>query len=105
MAELDLQKYGITGATEVVHNPSYEQLFADETDPKLEGYEKGQVTEMGAVNVMTGVTLAVHQRTSSSYSTMLPKTPFGGLLMLTRMTTSLFLRLVGRNLRSLLARN
>ncbi len=55
MAELDLQKYGITGATEVVHNPSYEQLFADETDPKLEGYEKGQVTEMGAVNVMTGV--------------------------------------------------
>ena len=55
MAELDLQKYGITGATEVVHNPSYEQLFADETDPKLEGYEKGLVTEMGAVNVMTGV--------------------------------------------------
>ena len=55
MADLDLQKYGITGATEVVHNPSYEQLFADETDPKLEGYEKGQVTEMGAVNVMTGV--------------------------------------------------
>ena len=55
MAELDLQKYGITGATEVVHNPSYEQLFADETAPKLEGYEKGQVTEMGAVNVMTGV--------------------------------------------------
>ena len=55
MAELDLQKYGITGATEVVHNPSYEQLFADETDPKLEGYERGQVTEMGAVNVMTGV--------------------------------------------------
>ena len=58
MAELDLQKYGITGATEVVHNPSYEQLFADETDPKLEGYEKGQVTEMGAVNVMTGVNLS-----------------------------------------------
>ncbi len=52
---VDLQKYGITGATEVVYNPSYEQLFADETASNLEGYEKGQVTEMGAVNVMTGV--------------------------------------------------
>ena len=42
MAKLDLTKYGITGTTEVVHNPSYEQLFAEETNPALEGYEKGQ---------------------------------------------------------------
>ena len=55
MATIDLTKYGITGATEVVYNPSYEQLFAEETMPGLEGYEKGQVTELGAVNVMTGV--------------------------------------------------
>ncbi|MGN1394537.1 MAG: phosphoenolpyruvate carboxykinase (ATP) [Succinivibrionaceae bacterium] len=55
MANVDLEKYGITGTTEVVYNPSYEQLFADETNPSLQGYEKGQETEMGAVNVMTGV--------------------------------------------------
>ena len=55
MANLDLSKYGIVGTTEIVHNPSYEQLFAEETKPGLEGFEVGQVTEMGAVNVMTGV--------------------------------------------------
>ena len=55
MSKLDLSIYGITGTTEVVHNPSYEELFAAETDPALEGFEKGQVTELGAVNVMTGI--------------------------------------------------
>ncbi|MCD8160877.1 MAG: phosphoenolpyruvate carboxykinase (ATP) [Clostridiales bacterium] len=55
MAKIDFTKYGITGTTEVVYNPSYEQLFEDETDPKLEGFDKGQVSELGAVNVMTGV--------------------------------------------------
>ena len=55
MATIDLSKYGITGATEIVHNPSYEELFAAETDPALEGFDKGQVTELGAVNVMTGI--------------------------------------------------
>ena len=55
MANLDLSKYGIVGATEILHNPSYEQLFAEETKAGLEGYEKGQETELGAVNVMTGV--------------------------------------------------
>ena len=52
---LDLTKYGITGATEIVHNPSYEELFQAEMDPTLEGYDKGQLTELGAVNVMTGI--------------------------------------------------
>ena len=55
MAEINLSKYGITGTTEIVYNPSYEQLFEEETKPELEGFEKGQVTELGAVNVMTGV--------------------------------------------------
>ena len=55
MSTLDLTKYGITGATEIVHNPSYEQLFNDETNPALEGYEAGVETELGAVNVMTGI--------------------------------------------------
>ncbi len=55
MATLDLQKYGITGSTVIAHNPSYEELFKEETKAGLEGYEVGQVTELGAVNVMTGI--------------------------------------------------
>ena len=55
MKKIDLTKYGITGVKEVIHNPSYEELFKAETDPSLEGYEKGQVSELGAVNVMTGI--------------------------------------------------
>ena len=48
-------KYGITGTTEVLYNPSYEVLFNEETKPELTGYDKGQETELGAVNVMTGI--------------------------------------------------
>ena len=55
MAKIDLTQYGITGTTEIVHNPSYEELFKEETKETLTGYEKGQVTELGAVNVMTGI--------------------------------------------------
>ncbi|MBR6773130.1 MAG: phosphoenolpyruvate carboxykinase (ATP), partial [Clostridia bacterium] len=55
MKNIDLAKYGISGVKEIIHNPSYEELFVAETDPTLEGYEKGQVTELGAVNVMTGI--------------------------------------------------
>ena len=55
MATIDLSKYGITGTTEIVYNPSYEVLFEEETKPGLEGYDKGQVTDLGAVNVMTGI--------------------------------------------------
>ena len=55
MKKIDLAQYGITGVKEIVHNPSYEELFKEETDPALEGYEKGQVSELGAVNVMTGI--------------------------------------------------
>ena len=55
MKNIDLAKYGITGTTEIVYNPSYELLFKDEMDPSLEGYEKGTLTELGAVNVMTGI--------------------------------------------------
>ena len=55
MAKIDLTKYGIKDTTEVVYNPSYEELYKEEMDPSLEGYEKGQETELGAVNVMTGI--------------------------------------------------
>ncbi len=55
MANLDLTKYGITGTTEIVHNPSYEELFQAEMDPSLEGYDVGKLSELDAVNVMTGI--------------------------------------------------
>ena len=55
MSKIDLSKYGITGATEIVYNPSYDTLYNDELDPKLTGYERGKLTELGAVDVMTGV--------------------------------------------------
>ncbi|MCD8248901.1 MAG: phosphoenolpyruvate carboxykinase (ATP) [Lachnospiraceae bacterium] len=55
MAKIDLTKYGITETTEIVHNPSFETLFEEETKPELTGYDKGQVSELGAVNVMTGI--------------------------------------------------
>jgi phosphoenolpyruvate carboxykinase (ATP) len=55
MANLNLEKYGIKDATEIVHNPSYEQLYVEATDTSLEGYEKGVDTEFGAVKVDTGI--------------------------------------------------
>ena len=55
MTAIDLTKYGITGTTEIVHNPSFEMLFEEETKEGLVGYEVGQNTELDAVNVMTGI--------------------------------------------------
>ena len=55
MPKMDLSKYGIKNVKEVLYNPSYEVLYNEETKPGLEGYEKGHVTELGAVNVMTGI--------------------------------------------------
>jgi len=71
---LDLAKYGITDVKQVVHNPSYEQLHKDETAEGLVGYEKGVVTKLGAMNVMTGIYTA--------------KTPFGGPARNIRTTTN-----------------
>ena len=53
--KIDLSKYGIVGTTEIVHNPSYEELYKEELKPELEGYEKAQESELGALNVMTGI--------------------------------------------------
>ena len=55
METYGLEQYGITGIKEIIYNPTYEQLFEAEMDPTLEGFEKGQMTELGAVNVMTGI--------------------------------------------------
>ena len=55
MPKMDLSKYGIKNVKEVLYNPTYEVLYNEETKPELTGYDKGQVTELGAINVMTGV--------------------------------------------------
>ena len=49
-----LEKYGINNVTEIIYNPSYDFLYNEELSPTLKGYEKGQLSELGAVNVMTG---------------------------------------------------
>ena len=54
MANVDLTKYGITGATEIIHNPSFEFLYEEEMKSDLTGFDKGVLTELDAVNVMTG---------------------------------------------------
>ena len=51
----DLLKYGIQDITEIVYNPSFNTLFAEETKPGLFGYEKGIITKSGAVSVDTGI--------------------------------------------------
>ncbi len=74
MANIDLTQYGITGTTEIVHNPSYEMLFEEETNPNLEGFDKGQESELGAVNVMTGkvdaIWVPIDNTIASAFSTV-----------------------------------
>lgn len=53
--QLGLDQYGIKNSQEIVRNPSYDQLFAEETRSDLEGFERGVVTKLGAVNVNTGI--------------------------------------------------
>ena len=55
MINIDLSEYGIKNVQEIIYNPSYEVLFEEEMRPGLDGYEKGTLTELGAVNVMTGI--------------------------------------------------
>ena len=87
MAEINLSKYGITGTTEIVHNPSYEELFKEEMKPELKGYEKGQETELGAVYIQD-----VLPKIRSSLEMKTPRTLYGGLPMSTRTTTIVCLR-------------
>ena len=79
MANINLEQYGITGTTEIVYNPSYDMLFEEETKPGLEGYEKGQVSELGAVNVMTGIYTGRSPKDKyHCHRTTTPRTPCGG---------------------------
>ena len=51
---ISLEKYGINDTVEIIHNPSFDFLYNEELNPSLEGFERGQLSELGAVNVMTG---------------------------------------------------
>lgn len=92
MPKFDLSKYGIKGVKEVLYNPTYEVLYNEETKPGLEGYDKGQVTELGAINVMTGIYTGrspkdkyiVYDNTTKEVS---PE-KFGGLPMVIPTTTT-----------------
>ena len=84
MAKLDLTQYGITGSRVIAHNPSYEFLFEEEMKPELTGYDKGQLTELDAVNVLPAVRL----RTSTSSTTPRATTRCGGPPRSTRTTTT-----------------
>ncbi len=55
MQDMDLLYLGLKDVKEIKRNPSYEELFNDETDPSLLSYEKAVMTELGALNVMTGI--------------------------------------------------
>ena len=98
-AKIDLTKYGITGTTEIVYNPSYEMLFEEETKPELEGYEKGQVSELGAVNVMTGIYTGRSPKDKFIVVDENSRTLYGGPLMNTRTTTIQHPRRLGRLLK------
>jgi phosphoenolpyruvate carboxykinase (ATP) len=52
---IDLEQYGITEVEQVYYNLSYEELFKHEMDPSLFGFECGKLSNLGAVNVDTGI--------------------------------------------------
>ena len=54
ISNLNLNEIGIKDPVQLYYNLSYEELFQHETDPSLEGYEKGTVTTLGAVTIDTG---------------------------------------------------
>ena len=88
MSAIDLTQYGIKNVKEVIYNPSYDELFKAETDPSLEGFEKGTVTELGAVNVMTGVYTGRSPKTNLSCLTITIAIKCGGQLKNIPTTTS-----------------
>ena len=95
MATLDLSKYGIKDVKEILHNPSYEVLFEEETKAGLEGYEKGQVTELGAVNVMTGIYTGRSPKDKFFVMNEPARTPSGGPATNIKTITNLAPKLLG----------
>ena len=105
MSKINLEAYGITGTTEIVYNPSYEVLFEEETKAGLEGYEVGQETELGAVNVMTGIYTGRSPKDKYIVMDENLRIQYGGHQMSIRTITTQFQQKFGLNLRTLLKRN
>ena len=101
MSKINLENYGITGTTEIVYNPSYEMLFEEETKADLVGYEVGQESELGAVNVMTGIYTDVLLKINISLWMKTQKIQYGGHLTTTRTTTTQSQKKFGQILRIL----
>ena len=99
MAGIDLSKYGITGSTEIIHNPSYELLFEEETSSKNEGYEVGKESELGAVDVMTGIYTGRSPKASLLMKIL--RILYGGHLTNTRTITTQCQKMYGLRLRIL----
>lgn len=90
MANIDLSQYGITGVTEILYNPSYKTLFEEETKEGLTGYEKGQVSELGAVDVKTGIFTGRSPKDKFIVDDETPMTRYGGIRKnITTITTEL----------------
>ena len=78
---ISLEKYGIVNVSEIIYNPSYDYLYNEELNPALEGFERGQLSELGAVNVMTGEFTGRSLKTNTLLKMALQKIPFGGILI------------------------
>ncbi|VEI45288.1 phosphoenolpyruvate carboxykinase [Actinobacillus equuli] len=84
--EQELAQLGITNVKEIVRNPSYEQLFEEEMKPELEGFEKGVLTNSGAVAVDTGILQVVRRKINILFMMKHQKITFGGHQMRLKMT-------------------
>lgn len=88
MANIDLTKYGITDTTEIVYNPSYEVLFAEETKEGLEGYEVGRTQSLTQLTLGLVYSQAVLLKISTLLWTKTQRTLYGGHQMSTRTITT-----------------
>lgn len=92
----ELEAYGISDVHDIVYNPSYDLLYQEELDPSLTGYERGVLTNLGAVAVDTGIFTVVHQKISISFVTIPLAILSGGQTKAkVRTTTNLSLRKPG----------
>ena len=83
---ISLEKYGIVNVSEIIYNPSYDYLYNEELNPTLEGFERGQLSELGAVVLLKINTLL---------KIALQKIPFGGILIKQLTITNQFLKTLG----------
>ena len=97
-----LTSIGISDVKSIVHNPSYDQLYEDELKPELEGFARGQLTELGAVNVLTGEYTGRSPKDKFIVMDDTPATATGGMEMAQKTTINQLILVSGVNLKHLL---